>query len=200
MKFINVNQEQDISMKHLLSKTRLQHLIQYRNGYLALASGSIILNILLSFVIIKVAGDVKVIELPPSIDKTFWVASNHVSSEYLSEMALFFVYLRFDVTPSNVETQRNLLLHYVAQNNYAALKEELISEEDHIRKAHITTSFYPSDILVDSDKLIARVPGDLHSTVGETSLPLQRVTYEVKFSYHSGRLFVESFDEVKSHA
>ncbi len=192
--------KQDISMKYLLSKTRLQHLIQYRNGYLALASGSLLLNILLSFVIIKVAGDVKVIEQPPSIDKTFWVTSSHISSEYLSEMALFFVYLRFNVTPSNVETQRNLLLHYVAPNHYADVKEELVSEEEHIKKAHITTSFYPSDVFADADKLIARIPGDLHSTVGETELPLQRITYEIKFSYHSGRLFVESFDEVKPHA
>ena len=187
-------------MKYLLQKSRLQHLIQHRNGYLALASGSLLLNILLVITILVVSGHERIVMVPPTIDKSFWVTADHVSPEYLSEMSLFFADLRLNVTPSNAAMQRDVLLRYVNSGNYAALKSELLSESEHLTKSHLSTAFYPADIQVDAKKLISRITGDLQSKVGDSDLPVQHVLYEIHFSYHAGRLFVQSFEEIKHNA
>lgn len=187
-------------MKYLLHHSRLQHLIQHRNGYLSLACGSLILNILLSIGIFTIAGNERVVVVPPSINKSFWVDANQVSPEYLSEMSLFFASLRFNITPTNAAMQRELLVRYVHPHFYEALKAELISEEEHIKKEHVTTSFYPVNVVVDSKKMISQITGDLQSSVGDAQLPLKRLTYQINFSYNNGRLLVKSFEEVKKDA
>lgn len=187
-------------MKYLLHKSRLQHLISHRNGYLALASGSLILNVLLAMGIFAVSGHERIVVVPPSINKTFWVTESHVSPEYLSEMTLFFADLRFNLTASNVAMQHDLILRYVNPNGYADVKAQLLSEAEKLTKEHIAMAFYPVDIKVDTTKLISIVTGDVQGTVGNSVLPLERVKYQLTFTYHDGRLLVKSFDEVKTHA
>lgn len=187
-------------MKYLLQHARLQHLIQNRNGYLMLASVSLLLNLILSIGILLVSNHERIVIVPPGINKSFWVDEAHVSPEYLSEMSLFFANLRFNVTPSNIAMQRDLLLRYVHPAFYEILKTELLSEADHINKEHIVTAFYPVNVVVDHKNLMSRVTGDLQSFVGDMQLPLKRFTYQMNFSYNNGRLLMKSFEEVKSHA
>lgn len=187
-------------MNYLLQQSRLQHLIKNRNGYLVLASGSVVLNIILALALFLMIGHERIIVVPPSINKTFWVSANHVSPEYLSEMSLFFVSLRFNVTPSNVVHQRDLLLKYTDPKQYASLKIELNDEAARLNKGRVTTAFHPVDIKVDAQKLQARVTGDIQSTVGGVLLPMQRVTYQIQFTYNQGRLLVNTFQEVKKNA
>lgn len=188
-------------MKHLLQKKRLEHLIQYRNGYLALASGSLLINILLVIFLFFMIGRERIVVVPPEINKSFWVTANRVSPEYLSEMVLYLNSLYFNITPSNANIQHSVLLRYVDQSCYEALKIKFIEIEDKIKKEHITMVFYPSESpKVDANKLIARITGDLQYTVGDIQLPPQRVTYQYGFRYTQGRLTLTSFPEVKGHA
>ena len=187
-------------MKYLLQKTRIQHLIQYRNGYLALASGSLLLNIVLSLIFFFMLGHERVFLVPPTIEKSFWVSETNVSPVYLSEMSLFFVNLRFNITPSNAALQRDLLLRYVNPSLYESLKTTLISEEERVIKNHISTAFYPVDVKVNSTQLAVQIAGDMQSTVANSLLPAQRVNYQISFTYHNGRLLVKSFEEIKANA
>jgi len=187
-------------MKKILRQSRIQYLVNNRNGYLTLAALSIISNILIIFYLFYSKGYERTIVTPPTIAKSFWVSANEVSSDYLSEMALFFVYLRFSMTPENATLQRNVILQYVEPRQYQTIKSALISETEHMNKEHITTSFYLVDSpKADAKKMMARVIGDLHSVVGETQLAPQRVIYQVNFSYNAGRLLVKSFEEVKEN-
>jgi conjugal transfer pilus assembly protein TraE len=115
-------------------------------------------------------------------------------------MGLFFANLRLNVTPSNAAMQRDILLRYVNPNHYESLKTDLILEAEHLKKEHITTAFYPVDVKVDEKKLLVKIPGDLQSTIGDAQLSPRRVIYQMAFSYHSGRLLINSFEEVKEHA
>ena len=115
-------------------------------------------------------------------------------------MAAFFVNLRFNLTPSNAENQSNMLLRYVTPQYYGILKTDLLSESDRLKKEHISTAFYQNNIEVDPKNYIARITGDIQSSVGDMTLPLQHVSYEVHFIYSAGRLLVNSFEEVKTHA
>lgn len=186
-------------MKYLLQKTRLQHLMRTRNGYLALASGSLLLNVLLSLVLFCMIGQERVLLVPPNFSKSFWVSASHASPDYLSEMGLFFASLRLNVTPKNAKQQRDTLLRYVEPKQYASLKTRLQEEESRLIQQHVTTAFYPVDVKVNAEKSIVRIIGDMHSFVGDAALPIQRVTYDIHFAHHQGRLLVSSFQEVKTH-
>jgi conjugal transfer pilus assembly protein TraE len=188
-------------MKYLLQKSRLQHLIQYRNGYLVLASGSLVLNILLVVFLFFMIGRERIVVVPPEINKAFWLTSNRVSPDYLSEMVLYLNSLSFNLTPANANMQHRVLLRYVDPSYYETVKIKFIEIEDRVKKEHITMAFYPSEPpKVDANKLIARITGDLQYTVGDIQLPPQRVTYQYGFRYTQGRLTLTSFPEVKTHA
>lgn len=186
-------------MKRFLQESRLQNVIRHRNGYLVLASGSIILNILFVIYLFTLVGNERVILLPPNVSKTFWVDGNHVSSDYLSEMGLFFTGLRLNATQENAALQHDILLRYVHPSLYSEMKGQLIQEEERIKTSHITMIFYPVNVQVDDKKWITRITGDLQSIIGQDMQPPQRVTYQITFNYDAGRLLVKSFEEVKDH-
>lgn len=108
----------------------MQHLVQNRNGYLMLASGSMLLNMMLFFAMFIVIGRERIVVVPPVIEKPLWVTSSQVSSDYLSEMSLFFANLRLNVTGSNAASQRDILLRFVAPEHYNDIKAELLNEVD----------------------------------------------------------------------
>lgn len=185
-------------MKLQIQKSLLQYAIRRRNGYLVIACGSLLLNILLSIGLISMVGREKVIIVPPGISQSFWVNSTAFSPTYLAEMSHFFAVLRFSITPSSAEDQRGTLLRYVSPEYYEALKLQLISEANNMTHNHICTAFYPIDIKVDTKHLEALVAGDLVSTVGNNQLPAKRVTYKIIFTQNNHRLLVKQFIEDKS--
>lgn len=186
-------------MRSLLGQTRIQELIKKRNGYLVLASTSILLNILLVILVFFTLDRERIVIVPPQIQKSFWVTSSEVSPEYLSEMVIFLTSLGFNTTPNNSSMQHNILLRYVDPSYYNSLKTKLIEIEDKIKKEHITTSFFPNDVKVDTKKLIAIVTGDLQYTIGDIQVSPANVTYKYGFSYKQGQLKITSFSEISSH-
>lgn len=167
-----------------------------RNGYLFLCIGLILLSAILSLIIAFLIGREKIILVPPSINKTFWVSSNAVSPEYLQEMASFFAFLRFNVTPANASTQREMLLNYVEPSLYNDFNAALIKEADTLNNEHMTLSFYPIETKVDSKNLRVLITGDLVSTIGDITLTPKRMHYLLSFRYTEGRLWVSAFSEV----
>jgi conjugal transfer pilus assembly protein TraE len=187
-------------MKHILQKSRIQYLVDNRNGYLILATGSMVLNILLSLTIYYVMGYEKVILVPPSITREFWVSQKNVSPSYLSSMSLYFSELRFNLTPANAASQRQIFLDYVDPSEYEKLKAELIEEEAHLKKDHIAISFYATGMpQIDVAHLMAKVPGDLQYVVGDSLEPMQHVVYQITYRLSGGKLMIHSIEEVKDH-
>lgn len=186
-------------MRKIVQSSLLQYLIRHRNGYLALACGTMILNLILGLALIAAIGHEKIVLVPPHLEKTFWVRGNSVAPEYLSEMSLFFMQLRFNLTAENAGVQRDILLRYIDPLSYEMLKMELINEETHLKKGHITTAFFPVEIKVDVKNLQAMVTGDLVSTVGTNQLPSKRLHYQISYNYGGAKLLVKSFAEVKLH-
>lgn len=187
-------------MKYVLQQSRFQHLIKHRNGYLMLASVSLLLNVLLFFAMFVVITHERIVIVPPVIEKPLWVTSSQVSPEYLSEMSLFFANLRLNVTASNAASQRDILLRFIDPQHYNEIKSDLLNEGEALKKNHVATAFIPTnDVKVDTKKLIAKMTGDLYSMVGDVHLPAKHVTYQIKYHYQQGRLIVTAFDEVVSH-
>ncbi len=186
-------------MKSLIQKSRLAELMEQRNGYLVLASGLLMLCIFLVILSFYLSGRERVIVVPPIVERAFWVSNNEVSPEYLSEMTAFFAYLRLNVTPDSIDHQRQTLLHYTDPRYYGVLNDALVAERDQLFNQHITTAFYPVDVKVDAKALTAQITGDLLSSVGNTHMNPQRVSYQIHYRYDNGRLLVSNFQEVKIH-
>jgi conjugal transfer pilus assembly protein TraE len=187
-------------MRMEIQKSLLQHVIGRRNGYLAIACGSLLLNMLLSVGVILMVGREKIVLVPPKIEQTFWVGHNSVSQEYLSEMSHFFATLRFNIKPNAIGGQREVLLRYVSPEYYESLKVELVNEVARMTKEHITTAFFPVEIKTDVKHLEALITGDLITTIGANQLPVRRVTYKISYGNNNYRLLVKKLIEVKLHA
>ena len=61
----------------------------------------------------------RIVIVPPVINQAFWVNSQTVSPEYLSQISSFLVQLRLNMTPSSAEYQRDI---------YCAIPIQLIME------------------------------------------------------------------------
>lgn len=184
-------------MRFSIQRSQLEKIFAQRNGYMMLALGSTLVCVLQMLVVVFLINREKIILVPPTSEKSFWVSAQHVSPEYLSEMTTFFTNLRLNITPESASTQRETLLRYTDPNYYNQLKSQLIQEADHINEQHISVAFFPVNVKVDPQHFKAMIEGDLKSYVGEASLPTKRVNYLVTYRYDAGRLLIKSFEEVK---
>jgi len=157
-------------MKTLLWKTYIDHLKERRNGYLLLASGSILLNILMAGVIALTAGRERVILVPPEIERPLSVTSIRVSPEYLSDMSLFLSDLLLNVTPDNAAAQHAVFLRYVAPDRYGKLKGELLTQEERLVKEHMTVIFKRTGTGVDVKHMAAKISGVVEYRSGTSVL------------------------------
>lgn len=179
-------------------RSHLEKIISQRNGYLILAATSLIVCFLEAIIIFCLIGKERIVLVPPSIEKTFWVSANSVSPEYLSEMSMFFANLRLNMTPEIAASQREILLRYTDPAYYNNLKEQLIKEADKLNEQHISLAFYPINIKVNNNGLQTIIEGDLKASVGDAPIPTKRVKYLVKYRYDNGRLLIKAFEEVKN--
>lgn len=186
-------------MKHVLKKSRIQYLVDNRNGYLVLASGSLLLNIVLGVIIYCVLGYEKTVLVPPTIIHGSWVSENKVSSNYLSSMSILLADIRLNLTPANAALQRQLFLEYVDPKNYEKLKTELIEEEEKLKNEHISMTFFMTNVGSDADKMVSKIEGDLQYIVGDSLQPSKHVVYKISYRLSSGRLMIQSLEEVKDH-
>ena len=179
-------------------RSHLAKIISQRNGYLVLACGALIICLLETMIILLLIGREKIVIVPPSIEKSFWVSAQNVSPEYLSEMTMFFANLRLNMTPDNAGMQREVLLRYTDPAYYNSLNSQLVKEADRLNDQHISMAFYSVNIKVNSKKLEAIIEGDLKASVGDAAIPTKRMRYLVGYRYDAGRLLIKSFEEVKN--
>jgi len=184
-------------MRFSIARSQLEKIFAQRNGYMMLALGSLLICLLQMIMMFFLIGREKIILVPPTVEKSFWVSASHVSPEYLSEMTIFFANLRLNITPESAGIQRDTLLRYIDPVYYNTLKSQLVQEADHISDQHMNLAFFPVNVKVDSKHFKAIIEGDLKSYVGDASLPTKRVSYLVTYRYDWGRLLVKSFEEVK---
>jgi conjugal transfer pilus assembly protein TraE len=186
-------------MKHILQKSRIQHLLGMRNGYLLLACSSMLLNLILAMAIGSVIGTERIVLVPPEIEKPTWISASKVSAEYIWGMSLFLSDLLLNVTPSNASMQHQMFLRYVDESQYGKVKSGLLDQEERLKKEHTTMRFQLSKIQIDAQRLQARISGDVEFTVGETSMPAKHLTYILAYTFRHGQLKVKSFEEATGH-
>lgn len=179
-------------MRLLLQKNRLKDLLGQRNLLVSVTAFSFLLNFLLSLILLF--KQEKVIIMPPELSQSFWIEKGRASVSYLEEMSLFFMNLILDVTPSSAGYQREVLLRYALPKAYSPLKQQLLEEEERLKKENLSTSFRPSHVNVSRSNSFVEVKGDYLGFLGNKKVFEVRQTYHLKVKFQKGRLFLESFE------
>ena len=184
-------------MRLSLMNARLGHILHQRNALLTLSFGLLALNILQAFLVL--GKDERVVVVPPDVRQEFWVQKHTVSASYLEEMAIVYADLILENTPSGAAFRRDIILRHAASSGFGALKAKLLADEKRFKKEHLSTSFQANKVIVDPKKLRVEVQGDLVRYVGNKRISQSRDVYEFIFTYHRGRLLIQSFQLLKSN-
>lgn len=137
--------------------------------------------------------------LPPEIKEPFQISQVTPDKPYLSQMGLYLLNLKYNVTPESVKASHEMLLGYIHPENYSALLNRLNQEEKAIREQKIASVFYPDSksIAVSVDTLQMKVTGTLKKWVGTRALAPQTMTLVLDFDYRQGLLWLKNIGTVK---
>ena len=130
--------------------------------------------------------------VPPHIDRAFTVSDDGVDSAYLALMAEWWMHLKFNVTPSNVKRQFNLLITYVPPQYWSHLQDKLMRESEFIIDNDVTSFFEIETVSPSVTQMKVRVEGTLNKTVAGRELPPESVTYLLQTGYPNGVIELHS--------
>lgn len=157
--------------------------------------GSMLVNLVLAIFTARLAGHQRIVVVPPTIHKTFWVESDRVSSEYLEQMGYFLMQLTLNVTPQSVDHQAKVLLQYAAPAAYGELRMALLAAAERLKRDGASTVFSPQDLIVDERTLRVGVRGQLTTFISDRRVAEVSKGYAIELQYSGGRVFLKSFRE-----
>lgn len=171
--------------------------LRRRNHHLALAAGGLIVALLLCLaIILNVIGTERTIVVPPSIDKTFWVTKDRVSKAYLEQMGSFIAWLILDVSPASVDWKKDILLNYVAPDQYGAMKSRQEIEAERLKRINASTFFLPQQLVASEANQTVVIRGRLRTQVNGQDTATDTKTYVAEFRYAGGRMHLYAFKEI----
>lgn len=162
---------------------------------LVLLVGSTLVNLILATFAVRVSGRERIVVVPPSVHKTFWVEADRVSPEYLEEMGYFLMQLILNVTPQSVDHQAKVLLQYAAPAAFGELRTALLAAAERLKRDGAATVFSAQDVIVDERALKVGIRGQLTTFVSDRRVSDLAKGYAIEFQYSAGRLFLKAFRE-----
>ncbi len=160
-----------------------------------LLAGSMLVNLVLAVFAVRLAGHERIVVVPPTIHKTFWVESERVSSEYLEQMGYFLMQLTLNVTPQSVDHQAKVLLQYAAPASFGELRTALLTAAERLKRDGASTVFSPQDLSVDERALRVGVRGQLTTFISDRRVSEVSKGYAIELQYSGGRVFLKAFRE-----
>ena len=161
----------------------------------ALLALSLLTNAVLALLTVRLSGRERVVLVPPTINKTFWVDSERVSAEYLQQMAYFLLQLTLDVTPQSVDHQASVLLQYAAPASFGELRAAMAATADRLKRDGASTLFSTRDLVVDEATQRVGVRGQLTTFVSDRRVSEVSKAYAIELQYAGGRVFLKAFRE-----
>ena len=156
---------------------------------------SLLANVLLSALSLRMSGRERTVLVPPGISKSFWVEADAVSPEYLEQMAYFLLQLTLDVTPQSVDHQSRLLLRYASPAAYGDLHSTLFAAAERLKRDGAATVFSPQELIVEQSTQRVGVRGQLTTFIGDRRVADTARGYALEFEYRGGRIFLKSLRE-----
>lgn len=167
--------------------------VRFQGAALALMGACLLSSLVLMF---NMVGRDRVIVTPPSIDKTFWVSKDRVSSSYLEQMGSFIAYLTLDVSPQSIDWKKTMLLQYVSPDVYGALQTRQDLEADRLRRLNATTQFSVAQLLPNEEAMNVTLKGRLATFINGTRTSDIDKEYVAEFEFKGNRVQIRNFREI----
>ena len=174
-------------LKLMRSTVRLQ------GAAIALMGACLLSALVLMF---NMVGRDRVIVTPPSIDKTFWVSKDRVSSSYLEQMGSFIAYLTLDVSPQSIDWKKTMLLQYVSPDVYGVLQTRQDLEADRLRRLNATTQFSVAQLLPNEEAMNVTLKGRLATFINGARTSDIDKEYVAEFEFKGNRVQIRNFKEI----
>jgi conjugal transfer pilus assembly protein TraE len=165
---------------------------------LMLLAISIAANLVLSILAARASGRERIVVVPPTIHKTFWLDEARVSREYLEQMGYFLMQLVLNVTPQSVEHQSRVLLQYASPAAFGELRAQLAANTERLKRDGAATVFSPQDLSVDAHALKVGVRGNLTTFISDRRVAEAMKAYVIEFQYTGGRVLLKTFRETQA--
>ena len=160
-----------------------------------LLAASMLANLALAVLATQLAQRERVVLVPPTISKTFWLDEARVSPEYLEQMGWFLAQLVLNVTPQSVDQQARVLLQYAAPQNHGLLRAQLAAAAQRLRRDGASTLFSVQEIAVDEQGQRVGLRGQLATFIGERRVSEHARGYAIDLQYAAGRIHIKAFRE-----
>lgn len=183
-------------MKPDKHKTHIEGATADRNAWRLIATGLMLANLVTAGGWLMSVGDERTVVVPTEMHKTFWIEDKKASPEYLEQMALYFIHLALDITPSAVDYQSDVFLRYVDPRAYGQLKTKLILEAERVKRLSASQAFFPREIEFDVRNRRVAVRGDLTTFVGEQKVRTEPQAWRISFALAGGKMSVTEFIKV----
>ena len=174
-------------LRHMRATVRLQ------GAALVFMGACLLSSLVLMF---NMVGRDRVVVTPPSIDKTFWVSRDRVSSAYLEQMGSFIAYLTLDVSPQSIDWKKAMLLQYVSPDVYGVLQTRQELEADRLRRLNATTQFSVAQLVPNEEAMNVTLRGRLATFINGTRTSDIDKAYVAEFEFKGNRVQIRTFKEV----
>jgi conjugal transfer pilus assembly protein TraE len=180
-------------------KRDLDRANQTIGGQNLLIIGLLALSIVLAVTAYSLVGRERVILVPPTVSKSFWLDSEKVSGDYLDQMALFLAHLMLNISPRSVDFQAKTLLQYASPEAYAELKTAMASTSERLKRDNAVTLFQPVTFTIDEPGMRVVINGVLATYIGDKRVTETSKVYLIEFRYSGGKLYLSGFKETSSN-
>lgn len=165
---------------------------------LGLLAGSFAVNTLLASCLLFKENPVTTVLVPIGVNETthpMSVSKNHVDENYLTLVARDLLSLSMNVTPINVDFNREALLKHVAPSTFGDIDEALKEKARLIKKLHATSLFSIEAMEINAKELTVKARGFKHHYIGKTETLRQKATVFMRFSFVAGKLQLVTLSE-----
>jgi len=167
-----------------------------RNMFLVVSSALLLSNTLLA---IKTLSASREVILVPGIRSEMLISSSGVSKSYLEEMSMMFLSNLLDLSPSDIEHKKDLILSFTSNSNKKSINhlvEYFDSCIKDYKRFNLTTYFSVKNLEIDLNNLTVIAHGILTSYYGKSGHELENEDYRLEFEYHGGVLRLKSFERM----
>ncbi len=170
---------------------------------LGLLTGSLAVNALLAGALLFKKESVSTVLIPVGFNEVTHpvsVSDSHVDQDYLMLVARDLLSLALNVTPANVDFNREVLLKHVAPESFGAIDEALKVKAAQIKRLHATTLFEAQSMNVNTQALGVEAHGVKRHFIGKTETKRQKTSIILRFNLVAGKLQLASLSETDEKA
>jgi type IV conjugative transfer system protein TraE len=147
-----------------------------------------------AFLIVSLAGKTKVVVVPATVTRKFFVEAEKASVDYIEMMAEYAVNLLNTYTPKTAEIRRKDFLALVAPSAYHTLAPQLLAAVKDIIKFDMSSVFIRQEVKVGPDKVA--VVGIRKKWMGKKLVAQDQIACIIHFKIHQGRFEVVRYEEM----